>query len=121
VIPFLWAIQASKTLHTRYAAAWTLVNAHEVAVISGIAAAVNLGAEYPHDLERDRFSFLAFRLYYLLQYASWYTRRATRSTKEGAGREYASGIYGSVYKGPGVVDGDRTMWREDVQRGKSSA
>jgi len=120
VVPFLWAIQASSTLHTRFAAAWTLVNAHEVAVISGIAAAVNLGADYPADLERDRFSFLAFRLYYLLQYARWYTRKATRSTMEGVGREYASGVYGSVYKGPGVVGLDRTMWREDCKRGNST-
>lgn len=115
VIPFLWTIQARKNLHTRFASAWTLVNAHEVAVISGIAAAVNLGAEYPADLERDPFSFLAFRLYYLLQYAGWYRRR---HDEDGEGKDYASGIYGSVYKGPGVVKEERTMWKEEVEREK---
>lgn len=116
VIPFLWLIQARKSLHTRFASAWTLVNAHEVAVISGIAAAVNLGADYPADLERDRFSFLAFRLYYLLQYASWYGRKATKVTEEGVGKGWASGVYGSVYRGPGVVEGERTMWKEECER-----
>lgn len=119
MIPFLWAIQARASLHTRFAAAWTLVNAHEVAVIAGIAAAVNLGADYPADLERDRFSFLAFRLYYLLQYASWYSRKATRTTRDGLGKEYASGDYGSVYQGPGVVKEERTIWRQDREAGKS--
>lgn len=85
--------------------------------MSGIAAAVNLGASYPVDLEQDKFSFLAFRLYYLLQYARWYRRRGP---KKGPGESYASGEYGSVYKGPGVVEGDRTMWREDMDKGAST-
>jgi hypothetical protein len=61
------------TKSTRYAAAWTLVNAHELAVISGksqaagchegttahyfvftgIAAAYALGAAYPEDLMEE--------------------------------------------------------------------
>jgi hypothetical protein len=38
----MWLLNGSKS--TRYAAAWTLVNAHELAVISGMAAAYTLGA-----------------------------------------------------------------------------
>lgn len=34
VVPFVWALNRNSK-HTTYAAAWTLVNAHEVAVISG--------------------------------------------------------------------------------------
>jgi hypothetical protein len=117
VVPWMWLLQGRK--HTRYAASWTLVNAHEVACISGISAAVNLGADYPEDLERDKFAFLSFRLYYLLVYGSWYRRKATKKSKEGLGSEYASGLYGSVYKGPGVKDTDRNMWREEREAGRS--
>lgn len=85
--------------------------------MSGIAAAVDLGAQYPADLERDKFAFLSFRLYYLLAYGKWYSRKATKKTKEGPGKDWASGLYGSVYRGPGVSDIDRLQWREenDVQ------
>jgi hypothetical protein len=98
VVPWLWLVQGKRRI--RFAASWTLVNAHEAACISGIAAAVNLGAEYPHDLERDKFAFLCFRLYYLFQYRRWYVRRAT---PEGEGKSWATGIYGSVYQGPGLA------------------
>jgi hypothetical protein len=108
VVPWLWLLQGKR--RTRFAASWTLVNAHELACISGIAAAVSLGAEYPHDLERDKFAFLCFRLYYLFQYRSWYRRRAK---PEGVGEDWASGIYGSVYQGPGVATEENTMFRED--------
>lgn len=114
VVPWMWLLQGRRS--TRYAAAWTLVNAHEVAVISGIAAAVSLGAEYPHDLERDAFALLSFRLYYLLQHGRWYRRRAT---EKGPGDAWATGPYGSVYRGPGVVSADRTMWRQEVKRGNA--
>lgn len=114
VVPWMWLLQGRK--HTRYAAAWTMVNAHEVACISGIAAAVDLGAEYPHDLERDPFALLSFRLYYLLQYGRWYRRRAP---KKGEGEGYASGLYGSVYKGPGVSQEERTMWQQEAKEGRS--
>jgi len=107
----MWALQGRK--HTRFAAAWTLINAHEVAVMSGIAAAVDLGASYPDDLERDRFAFLSFRLYYLLAYGKWYRRRATKLDKEGPGSGWASGLYGSVYRGPGVSEVERRQWREE--------
>jgi hypothetical protein len=100
VVPWLWLIQGRR--RTRFASSWTLVNAHETACISGIAAAVNLGADYPHDLERDSFAFLCFRLYYLFQYRRWYRRKAQ---PEGEGSDWATGIYGSVYQGPGVGKG----------------
>ncbi|KAI1435472.1 FAD/NAD(P)-binding domain-containing protein [Xylaria sp. CBS 124048] len=113
VVPWLWSLQARK--HTRFAAAWTLVNAHEVAVISGIAAAVDLGAEYPADLEGDGFALLCFRLYYLLAYGKWYRRRYTTAAgKKGSeldsdavrkGRSWGTGLYGSVYRGPGLSAG----------------
>ncbi|KAH6903540.1 hypothetical protein BKA70DRAFT_1433577 [Coprinopsis sp. MPI-PUGE-AT-0042] len=76
-------------------------------------SAVDLGATYPEDLERDRFALLCFRLYYLLVYGKWYRRRATKHTKEGPGKEWASGWYGSMYRGPGVGRTDRKMWREE--------
>ncbi|MCJ1309123.1 hypothetical protein MMC25_002778 [Agyrium rufum] len=120
VIPLMFLLQGHK--RTRYAAAWTLVNAHEVAVISGIAAAVDLGAKYPEDLEQDKFSLLAFRLYYLLIYGKWYSRKTAKGKKGVKGEEgqgWASGLYGSVYQGPGAKDEERTMWREEVKKGRS--
>jgi predicted NAD/FAD-binding protein len=118
VVPWMWLLQGKR--HTRYAAAWTMVNAHEVACISGISAAVDLGADYPEDLERDQFALLSFRLYYLLVYGRWYRRKATRHSKEGVGKDYASGLYGSNYQGPGVnANTDRLIWRKEVEAGRS--
>ncbi|KAF2030331.1 FAD/NAD(P)-binding domain-containing protein [Setomelanomma holmii] len=111
VVPWMMFLQGRK--HTRFAASWTLLNAHEVAVMSGIAAAVDLGARYPEDLERDKFALLSFRLYYLIAYGKWYRRVATRESKEGEGKDWASGWYGSVYRGPGVSVVDRKQWREE--------
>lgn len=124
VVPLMMFLQAKN--HTRFAAAWTLVNAHEVAVMSGIAAAVDLGAEYPEDLEHDKFAFLCFRLYYLLAYGKWYRRHhtnakgapKTQAAKEGA--SWATGLYGSVYRGPGAAETERTIWREEVKSGDST-
>lgn len=106
------------TKNTRYAASWTLVNAHETAVISGIAAAVDLGASYPEDLERDRFALLSFRLYYLLAYGKWYSRKVDKNSV-GKGKEWATGVYGSVYAGPGVASSERTIYQEEVRKGNS--
>ena len=115
VVPWMWLLQGHK--RTRYAAAWTMINAHEVAVMSGIAAAVDLGAQYPEDLERDGFALLSFRLYYLLAYGKWYKRRVG---KEGKGKDYASGLYGSVYQGPGRCSQERELWREEMKKGSST-
>lgn len=126
VVPWMMFLQGKRRV--RFAAAWTLVNAHEVAIMSGIAAAVDLGAEYPADLENDRFAFLSFRLYYLLAYGKWYRRRYTgkRASKNGgsdaarAGKSWASGPYGSIYRGPGVAKEERTTWREEMKIGRST-
>lgn len=119
VVPWMWLLQGKR--HTRFAASWTMVNAHEVACISGVAAAVDLGADYPHDLERDAFAFLSFRLYYLLVYGRWYRRNATKSTREGEGKDWATGNkYGSVYNGPGVnATEERKIWRQERDAGRS--
>ncbi len=47
VVPFVRFVQGAAGGTTYYAGAWTLVNTHEVAVMSGLAAAHRLGAEYP--------------------------------------------------------------------------
>lgn len=126
VVPFMMFLQAKN--NTRFAASWTLVNAHEVAIMSGLAAAVDLGATYPEDLEHDKFAFLCFRLYYLLAYGKWYKRRFTAKGKQGSvqseaareGSSWASGVYGSVYKGPGVGQQERQTWREEMKKGNST-
>lgn len=53
-------LQAKK--RTRFAGSWTSVNAHEVANISGIAAAVDLCTDDPVDLHNEKFALLSFRL-----------------------------------------------------------
>ncbi|KAK5134275.1 hypothetical protein LTR08_006819 [Meristemomyces frigidus] len=120
VVPWMWLLQGKR--HTRFASSWTMVNAHEVACMSGIAAAVDLGATYPDDLERDYFAFLSFRLYYLLVYGRWYRRRATKHSKEGVGKDWATGNeYLSTYNGPGVnATEERRIWRKDREAGRST-
>ncbi|KAI5921249.1 hypothetical protein F4810DRAFT_678980 [Camillea tinctor] len=144
VVPWVWVLQrwggrGKGATHTRYAGSWTLVNAHEVAVLSGIAAAVDLGAAYPADLEGDAFALLCFRLYYLLVYGRWYRRgQNRRPEKQGKnkrgeddggskdeqaaenGKSWATGLYGSVYKGPGVAVAERQTWREEMEKGRST-
>ncbi|KAK4186977.1 hypothetical protein QBC35DRAFT_411438 [Podospora australis] len=109
VVPWMWLLQGRK--RTRFAGSWTMVNAHEVAVMSGIAAAVDLGASYPEDLARDQFALLCFRLYYLLVYGKWYSKPKGAETKGEEGEKWATGVYGSVYNGPGVAKEERQMWR----------
>ncbi len=127
VVPWL-ALLLQGRRRTRFAGSWTLANAHEVAVLSGVAAAVDLGAEYPEDLEHDAFAFLCFRLYYLLAYGRWYRRKYTRGdrrrqpTSQAAkgGSSWATGLNGSVYKGPGVSTVERQTWREEMEKGNST-
>ncbi|GAA5982237.1 hypothetical protein JCM11641_006235 [Rhodosporidiobolus odoratus] len=76
VVPWMWLLQGKKKV--RFAAAWTLVNAHELAVISGMAAAYSLGASYPEELEEDDFALLCFRLYLLLNHRMWYKQGSHR-------------------------------------------
>ncbi|PNS20041.1 hypothetical protein CAC42_1488 [Sphaceloma murrayae] len=115
VVPWMWLLQGRR--NTRFCGSWTLVNAHEVACISGIAAAVDLGADYPEDLEQDKFALLAFRLYYLLVYGKWYKRKWS---KKGEGNKYAEGLYGSQYHGPGINrEEERRLWKKEVEKGRS--
>lgn len=123
VVPWVMFLQAKNRV--RFGGSWTLVNAHEVAVMSGLAAAVDLGAEYPEDLENDKFAFLCFRLYYLVAYGKWYRRRFTKGKEEETeaardGKGWASGLYGSVYQGPGVAKEERRTWREEMKKGAST-
>ncbi|KAK4164289.1 hypothetical protein QBC43DRAFT_353177 [Cladorrhinum sp. PSN259] len=115
VVPWIWLLQGKR--RTRFAGSWTMINAHEVAVMSGIAAAVDLGADYPEDLERESsgWAVLCFRLYYLLVYGKWYSRkvRTDEKNKNKKQGEWESGLYGSVYKGPGVAKEERQMWRDE--------
>ncbi|KAH6689878.1 hypothetical protein F5X68DRAFT_167493 [Plectosphaerella plurivora] len=124
VVPWMVFLQAKN--HVRFGGSWTLVNAHEVAIISGLAAAVDLGADYPEDLENDKFAFLCFRLYYLLGYGKWYRRKFTKGKKAPTtqaakdGASWATGPYGGVYKGPGVTTQERQTWREEMKKGTST-
>ncbi|KAG7095617.1 hypothetical protein E1B28_006342 [Marasmius oreades] len=70
VAPLLFLLNGKR--RTTYAGSWTLVNAHELAVISGVAAAYSLGAEYPLQLREDKFAKLCFRLYLLLVHWKWF-------------------------------------------------
>lgn len=74
---------------------------------------MDLGAEYPEEFQRDKFALLSFRLYYLLIYGKWYSKK--KSLGKGEGDDWASGIYGSVYRGPGVAEKERTMHREESE------
>lgn len=65
VVPLIWLLNRNSK-HTTYAAAWTLVNAHEVAIISGQAAAYKLGAKYPRELYENDFAKTCFGAYLLL-------------------------------------------------------
>lgn len=128
VVPWMMFLNAKR--HTQFAASWTLVNAHEVAVMSGIAAAVDLGATYPEDLENDGFASLCFRPYYLLSYGRWYRRHYTskkykqeqvvESEAAVEGKSWATGLYGSVYQGPGVSEVERSTWTTEMKSGTST-
>lgn len=54
--------------HTRFAGAWSVLNMHEIAVVSGFAAAYKLGAKYPF-VDDDKSKRL-FTLYLALSHAS---------------------------------------------------
>ncbi|KAF7981558.1 hypothetical protein HWV62_33167 [Athelia sp. TMB] len=42
-----WMMFINGKNHTQFAGAWTILNMHEIAVVSGLAAAYRLGADYP--------------------------------------------------------------------------
>ena len=65
VVPWVRFLQ-NPARHTYYAGSWTLVNTHEIAIISGLAAAHRLGADYPfeHDqLAKDQFEQYLFMIH----------------------------------------------------------
>jgi hypothetical protein len=49
VVPFVRFLQSPFNRRTVFAGAWTMVNTHEAATISGFAAAFRLGAPYPFE------------------------------------------------------------------------
>ncbi|PWZ03502.1 hypothetical protein BCV70DRAFT_18495 [Testicularia cyperi] len=67
VVPWLWLINGAN--NTNYCGGWTLVNMHEVAIVSGYAAAVALGAKYP--FEEDQEAARLFNLYNALTHLSY--------------------------------------------------
>lgn len=70
----------------------------------------DLGATYPEDLELDKFALPCLRMYYLLAYGKWYRRKAAKGGEE---KDRASGLYGSVFQGPDIVDRERLTWKEE--------
>lgn len=66
-VPFIQFLQHKQ--HTSYCGAYTLVNTHEIAVISGLAAAHRLGANYP--FAHDRLAHKQFQTYLTLAHGVW--------------------------------------------------
>ncbi|TWU73280.1 hypothetical protein ED733_003033 [Metarhizium rileyi] len=63
---------------TLYAGSWTLVNMHEIACVSGIAAAYRLGANYN---KFDEFASKFFAKYLLLSHGLSFSREERRRTR----------------------------------------
>ncbi|KAL4876001.1 hypothetical protein BJY04DRAFT_223487 [Aspergillus karnatakaensis] len=73
VVPGMMFINGKN--RTTYAGAWTLVNMHEIACISGIAAAYRLGVDYEHF---DDFAEGLFSKYLLLSHGVRYKKKADK-------------------------------------------
>jgi len=73
-VPFLRFIQGKRNAY--YAGSYTLFNTHEIAVISGLAAAERLGALYP--FADDELATMQFDLYLKIAYG-FFTRRRKAS------------------------------------------
>ena len=63
---------------TSFAGSWTLVNMHELAVVSGVAAAYRLGAEY---VKFDDFAEDFFSKYLMASHGWIYSREEARRKK----------------------------------------
>ncbi|KAH9519331.1 hypothetical protein Btru_075279 [Bulinus truncatus] len=61
-VPLMRFLQGNK--NTWYAGAYTLINTHEIAIISGLAAAYRLGADYP--FTKDQLAKKQFEQYLLM-------------------------------------------------------
>merc|ERR1712071_368198 len=60
-VPFWRFVQGKK--RTLYAGSYTAVNTHEIAVISGFAAAYRLGAPYPFENSKNELAVMQFDMY----------------------------------------------------------
>ncbi|KAM5353766.1 hypothetical protein ACJ41O_000416 [Fusarium nematophilum] len=76
VVPGMMFLHGRKS--TFFAGSWTLVNMHELACVSGIAAAYRLGADY---VEFDDFAEDFFSKYLLLSHGMMYSREEKRRQK----------------------------------------
>ncbi|KAG8221447.1 hypothetical protein J3R82DRAFT_1643 [Butyriboletus roseoflavus] len=63
-----WMMYINGKHHTSYAGAWTILNMHEIAIVSGLAAAYRLGAGYPFNQDED--CKRLFRLYLAVSHGS---------------------------------------------------
>jgi len=70
VVPFVRLTQGGFGGTTFYAGSWTLVNTHEVATVSGVAAAYRLGAAYP--FAEDALALDQFRTYLSVAHGTAY-------------------------------------------------
>ncbi|GAA6061571.1 hypothetical protein JCM10212_001103, partial [Sporobolomyces blumeae] len=104
VVPFLSWLQSRKR-HTHFAGAWTLMNAHEVAMMSGLAAAAALGAGYPVELERDQWATTSFEAYYKIVYGKKETARLIKERRKA--NESKSGDKVKGKEKDGEKDGDK--------------
>ncbi len=77
VVPWLRFLQGRR--QTYYAGSWTLANTHEVATISGFAAAHRLGAAYP--VEGDELALEQFQTYLNVVHGVAYERRVAASSR----------------------------------------
>jgi predicted NAD/FAD-binding protein len=48
-----WMMMLNGKRHTHFAGAWTILNMHEIGIVSGFAAAYRLGAKYPFRADSD--------------------------------------------------------------------
>lgn len=71
VVPFVWLLHRLSTVkktRTYYAGSWMLINTHDIAVVSGLAAAQRLGAPYPF-AEND-LALEAFKTFWMVGHLS---------------------------------------------------
>lgn len=80
VVPFVRFIQGGVGGTTLFAGSWTLVNTHEVATISGLAAAHRLGADYP--FAHDKLAAEQFATYLSVAHGGAGARSTMRSRSQ---------------------------------------
>lgn len=55
-----------------FTGSWTVVNMHEMAIVSGIASAIQIGAEYPQKLQEDPQARKLMRMFMFLDHHAWF-------------------------------------------------